>query len=634
MSALRTDTITSFKSLESLAPDWERLWRLSARRDIFGTFGWARAWWRAYGSGSQLRALTVVDSGRIVGLLPLVSDGRHLRLLGTPTSDYNDLLCEPREDCAILEAALRGILGLVSCNGRCTLESLPEDSNIVSQYRRLATPIRRQLHLSRTAPCPRVVFHPGPDNPLPTLLRKKSLRRHENALRQLGEVRFRHLEDCNEIQRHLPVFFGQHMARRAMAGGTSIFSDQRERNFYGYLLEELNPRKELRFAVLELDGRPVAYHFGFEVDRVFVWYKPAFDPELSRFSPGEVLIKRLLEYAGTHGLRVFDFTVGDETFKNRFANVTYHNYALYVFPRNLPGRANRSYCQAKDYLKRHPRAYFAIKTGIMMVQKLPRKVAARGDSGPGLGGRLETWGKEAGCIAKSIRTKNPLVRLIRFAQSYGTMRALYWATSSAIQSLPLKNWIRLQVSEVFVGLASDLKCRERLPKSFTVRLAEKQDLRALESFSSMPERVSGRWCRGDVCILCLVDGKIGAAQWLALGPKEFDDDRNALRCTWRVSHGMSFNYGAEGKMLGAYGALCLRMAGFMKELGISTCFSHIDYANWESLKAANSLGCVSLGLVVHMAVAGFGFSLYRPWGGKWRSLPGRLGELELLYAGP
>src|SRR5262249_22618932 len=158
----------------------------------------------------------------------------------------------------------------------------------------------------------------------PGLLRaalgKESLRRHHKKLSKLGEVRLRHLEDPEEVERHLPAFFRLHVARRALAGDRSLFCRDEPRAFYRALVRELDARDALRFAVLEVDGRPVAYHLGFECGGKFIWYKPAFDVAYWDYSPGEVLIKALLEYVADHELEEFDFTTGDEAFKGRFAN--------------------------------------------------------------------------------------------------------------------------------------------------------------------------------------------------------------------------------------------------------------------------------------------------------------------------
>jgi hypothetical protein len=117
------------------------------------------------------------------------------------------------------------------------------------------------------------------------------------------------------------------------------------------LVEELDPRSELRVAVLELDGRPIAYHFGFQLDGKYVWYKPNFDINLWEESPGEVLLRNLFLYAKTAGVREFDFTVGDESFKRRFSNRTNQNLTIHVYPPGPRGHAARRLFLVKEQLK-------------------------------------------------------------------------------------------------------------------------------------------------------------------------------------------------------------------------------------------------------------------------------------------
>jgi CelD/BcsL family acetyltransferase involved in cellulose biosynthesis len=176
-------------------------------------------------------------------------------------------------------------------------------------------------------------------------------------LRQVGNVVFRHLESRGEIKSRLPEFYLQHIGRRALVGDESLFCRAESRTFYEALVDELDPEHELRFAVVELDGRTIAFHFGFECNGKFVWYKPAFDVDLRHYSPGEVLLRELFEYAGHRGLREFDFTVGGEAFKRRFANRTRHNHTMFLYPRTFRGRIGRLACQAKGQLKKHSRMF-------------------------------------------------------------------------------------------------------------------------------------------------------------------------------------------------------------------------------------------------------------------------------------
>ena len=62
-----------------------------------------------------------------------------------------------------------------------------------------------------------------------------------------------------------------------------------------------------------------------------MWYKPSFAIDLARRSPGEVLLRQLILAAIEEGAKTFDFGLGDEAFKNRFATHVnkVNTYSLY-----------------------------------------------------------------------------------------------------------------------------------------------------------------------------------------------------------------------------------------------------------------------------------------------------------------
>ena len=90
--------------------------------------------------------------------------------------------------------------------------------------------------------------------------------------------------------------------------------------------------------------------------------------------------------------------------------------------------------------------------------------------------------------------------------------------------------IQFPLTEIFHVSVSDLKRGQRTPRVFTVRRAEEQDLPALQKYFAAPERVRDRFRRGDVCVMTLLGGEIGAAVWLAAGPASYYEDWDDLRC--------------------------------------------------------------------------------------------------------
>jgi CelD/BcsL family acetyltransferase involved in cellulose biosynthesis len=369
---MRVEICTDFRALEKLAPEWDRLWRANPQNEIFSTFAWARASWLAYGHKRVLCTPVVYEGSTVVGILPLARVGKTLRFVGAPRSDYNDMLCAADTGPETLRVALEALAADAPACARGVLENVPEDSMLLRHWRQILHRPPLKLHNSPSSVCHSVLFSSHGDSVLDSILKKKKLRQRAKKMRQLGNFVFRHLESRAEIKAQLPEFFQQHMRRRAQMGDKSLFCFEESRNFYQALVDELDPARELRFAVIELDGKPVAFHFGFECNGKFVYYKPTFELQLRQYSPGEVLNGELFEYAGRRGLREFDFTVGDEAYKARYANRTRYNHTLFFFRHTARGRIEHLLCHAKDRIKKHPSLLRWVRTPAAATARLRR----------------------------------------------------------------------------------------------------------------------------------------------------------------------------------------------------------------------------------------------------------------------
>jgi CelD/BcsL family acetyltransferase involved in cellulose biosynthesis len=323
------ELVSDFSRLEQLSGSWLRWVDQSPQASIFQNWGWARASWRTYGAGTALCAMVVHDKTGPAGILPLVRRARHLEFLGSLESDYNDLIYRPDSAPQVLEAALEFLLRSPDWTSGL-LDHLPEHSALLRSIPLLPQSLRRHLKIVFRCYAPTIEASDNRAAVLDRLLHKDQLRRYHNKLRKLGTVTFRHYETRSEARRHLNSFFRQHVARCAMNGVRSQFVRPDRRAFYGALIDELDPAMHLRFGALELNSRPVAYHFGFQVGKTLLWYKPAFDVNYWEHCPGDVLLHELIHYVREHELNELDFTIGDEPFKRRFANRIRRNYAVYL----------------------------------------------------------------------------------------------------------------------------------------------------------------------------------------------------------------------------------------------------------------------------------------------------------------
>ncbi len=316
---MRVRIITAAQDLDGLATDWDRLWQMQPRKEIFTQLAWAKVFLEVYGTGQGLYCL-VAEENTVRGILPLLRDSKGcLRFIGDPRSDYSDMLCIP-QDASEVAAAFLDSLQKEKC---IALSALPEHSLLFNALKHIKHP----LTISVEEPCPAIEFD-ADGKVARELLKKDSLRRHEKKVAKLGLISMRKAATQAEAVGFLPDLFSQHIGRWKTTSTPSLFENLDHRHFYERLInnEELWPMVDFR--LVYAGDRVVATHYGFFHDRRFIWYKPSFDAELSAIGPGEVLLKLLIAAAVEEGALEFDFTRGGEGFKQRFATVTKNNYLI------------------------------------------------------------------------------------------------------------------------------------------------------------------------------------------------------------------------------------------------------------------------------------------------------------------
>lgn len=332
----RCEVVTDFDRLQQLWPQWERLWESDPRAEVFQTPAWTRAWWHAYGHKYRLCTIVVFAGNEVVGILPLVQAGRRLQILGTPEADYADIICEESRAAEVVGLALKELLESVAEWEECSFLHLSKHSRLVRSYRDLPGEVRAHL---RCVPAERqhtIILRQKREAIFDSLLGKHHTRRLQNKLRKAGDLRFRHLSGT-EAEQYLPEFFRHHIRRHAALGRASLCATPEFCQFLRELIQELGTTGKLRFGVLELNGRPLAWDLGFLMNGKFLLYQHTFDLDAWHYTPGEVLLWNELKYARDHVSREFDFGQGDELYKDRFANYSRETYSLFLQPASIKG---------------------------------------------------------------------------------------------------------------------------------------------------------------------------------------------------------------------------------------------------------------------------------------------------------
>ena len=352
---------------------WNRLLLRSETRSIFLTWQWLTTWWECFGEGTTPFVFAVERDGELVGIAPLMvrrDNGiRWVEFLGMGSSDYCDILAAEDDKQDVVRTVVDALLKRRDRWDRVRLRYIPSTSSTCRHLSAVDLPPGWQKTQDVQAVCPALSIAASRAF-AESCARKKSLVRHARYFERLAPLEFRHANDPDEILDRLPDFFEQHRDRRFMAGDHSLFEDPRHRRFYERMIPTLLESGWLRFGVLRWRDEVLAYHLGFLFDGVFTWYKPTFNLDYARFSPGEVLLKCLLEDALTSEVQVFDFTVGDEPFKERFANVKNQVLQVQFVRTTKRGARERLRDDLKRHVKtRHPGTFARLKAAQASLQR-------------------------------------------------------------------------------------------------------------------------------------------------------------------------------------------------------------------------------------------------------------------------
>jgi CelD/BcsL family acetyltransferase involved in cellulose biosynthesis len=320
---------TRMQEMAAHNDEWRRL--AVATGSIFVTPEWVEAWFEVYGSDFEPSIRYVTQDGRLVAIMPLMTgpDGS-LRFVGDGVGDVFAPLLAPDAPPGTLEALFET---LQTHSGKLLILT---NVQLGEAWRRtLKNGLGQVALVDRQAVLPYLDLS-GLDWPGFLASRsagfRKRLSYNQRALERSHVVQFRLANTREELAADLDRLFDLHDQRWATRGGSAI-SSPRTRAFMASVCRRAHDQGWLRLWTLEIDGIPAAASMGWRVGGRYAYYLPGFDPAYGNRSPGLLLLARTVEAAIEEGASEYDFLLGDEEYKSRFANAVRHVETEILGPR-------------------------------------------------------------------------------------------------------------------------------------------------------------------------------------------------------------------------------------------------------------------------------------------------------------
>jgi CelD/BcsL family acetyltransferase involved in cellulose biosynthesis len=326
---------------DALRAEWDALLARGPVDEPFHRHAFVGAWLEAFAPEARLRVLVARDpDGRATGMAPLVEERRSgLVLLSSPSNDHS-----PRVEWILGEApdlAMRALWEHLRERLRwdvLLLRDVPRHGPTSSLLEAVARADRHPTGRWPSLVTPYLALAGG--DPREAKLSSKflaNLRRRMRKLAEQGAVSYRRVSGGAEVEPFLSQFFALEAAGWKGERGTAIARDPRTIAFYRGLARAAGGEGWLALRALDLDGRPVAMHFGLMHRGVYSLPKPAYDERLGACSPGQLLFREVLAECEARQLRELDFLGPDMPWKREWEPAFRPHDWLYVYRPGMTG---------------------------------------------------------------------------------------------------------------------------------------------------------------------------------------------------------------------------------------------------------------------------------------------------------
>jgi len=320
----------------------EEIWRGLENQQYLYTpyqrFDFLRHWQCQLGMREGLRPLLVVACDREqipLVLLPLVlSEKRGIRIarfMGGKHATFNmgvwnrDFAKQAsRDDLDLLLAAIRE---------RCAADILAFTQQPLT-WRDLPNPLAMLRRQASANDCPLMTMMPGTP---PAARISHSLRRRlmakERKLKGLSGYRYRAAISDADIKRLLEAFFRIKPLRMAEQGLPNVFAEPGVEGFIREACMTSLPGggRIIEMHALECDSEVIAIFAGVaDGNRVSMMFNTYTTSEASRYSPGLILIRHIIDHYAQRGYRALDFGVGSDGYKKLFCKTSEPIFDCYV----------------------------------------------------------------------------------------------------------------------------------------------------------------------------------------------------------------------------------------------------------------------------------------------------------------
>jgi CelD/BcsL family acetyltransferase involved in cellulose biosynthesis len=339
--------------VEQIAGEWRRLCDESGDEEVFYRPEWAQAYLQAFDPKAEVIVISAWAGERLRGILPLVRRRAFVSCLPVVTltipANVHSLrasltVCSGEEGAVTLKALWQAAINLsgwdlidvanvVEGNALDRFVGLAKADGYRMARKRISQTLYLPIDASVSSTSDKAAQPPWLAGTRPKF--RSHLRRAKRQLEEQGTLELKHYSAADPEA--LKKFYDLEASGWKGAEGTAIKCHPSTRQFYDAVAQAAARDGYLSLDFLELNGKPIAGHFGFNLRGRYFLAKAGYDEAFRRHGPGQLLVNEILGQTPQRGLREFDF-VGPATWdESRWASARRTNYRVFIFRKSVYG---------------------------------------------------------------------------------------------------------------------------------------------------------------------------------------------------------------------------------------------------------------------------------------------------------
>jgi CelD/BcsL family acetyltransferase involved in cellulose biosynthesis len=314
--------IRNLEEFEALREQWNQLLAERQRKTAFLTWEWLSAWWKIHQNKGELWLVTAWINDQLVGAAPLMKTSlwkhglqfRLLHSLGAPNCDESDFPVR-NGDLQIVQALCNYLYSQRAQWDAIELNEFESKSSIWGFVQDYFINTGCVIQASTN-----YHYHIPIHSSWEGYWKKLSKNLRHNIERRLRRAQENHRVEFKYVNGNSLAWDDFETLFEVSEKGNfpEKYKSAQERSFHRELLDRMHNRKWIEIAFLCLDGKAIAFEYGFNLDGRFEDWRTGFDLNHSELAGGTLLLYHLLKQLYGDGHHDLDFLRGEYDFKGKW----------------------------------------------------------------------------------------------------------------------------------------------------------------------------------------------------------------------------------------------------------------------------------------------------------------------------